>query len=73
VCVVVDGAAYLVGVDAPEGGVAVVHGKVRRVVSAVSNQLMLVVSHYVIVAVDALQVLRIDPYGIHCTADMFGT
>lgn len=84
VCVLVDGAAYMVRVDAPQDGADVAHDQVVQVVSVVEPPLLLLVRFIDIVALggegiawhsprlaaDDLRVGVVDAEGIHCTGDL---
>lgn len=52
-CIVVDGLAYLVNVEAPSSGALIAHDQVYQVVPAVSPSLLLLVRFIDIVAIDA--------------------
>lgn len=83
-CVLVDGSAYVVRIDAPEEGAVVAHDSVEQVVSALEPPLLLLVGGIDIVAlgpegvawhsprlaVDDLRVGVVDAEGIHCTGDL---
>lgn len=83
-CVLVDGEAYLVRVDAPEEGAVIAQDTVGQVISAVEPPLLLLVRGVDIVALgaegvawrsprlalDGLRVGVVDASGIHCTADL---
>jgi hypothetical protein len=84
VCVLVDGEAYVVCVDAPAEGAVVAHDTVEQVVPVAEPPLLLLVRGIDIVAlgpegvawrsrrlaVDDLRVVSVDDSGIRCTGDM---
>lgn len=83
-CVLVDGAAYIVRVDGPQEGAVIAHDTVEQVVSSMEPPLLLLVRGIDIVAlgsegvawrsprlaVDDLRVGVVDTDGIHCTGDL---
>lgn len=83
-CVVVDGHAYVVRVDAPGDGAVVAHDTVEQVVPVAAPPLLLLVRGIDIVAlgrdgvawhsprlaVDDLRVVGVDGVGIRCTGDL---
>ena len=83
ICVIVDGLAYLVLVDAPGAGAVMAQNIVEQVVPLEDPQLLLLVRVIDIVAlgpggiawrsprlaVDGLRVVRVDTQGIWCVGD----
>jgi hypothetical protein len=83
-CVIVDGDAYLVNVDAPGDGADVVCSTVEHVAASSEPSFLLFVTGIDMVAlgpsgvawrsprlaVDDLRVVDVDERGIHCTADL---
>jgi hypothetical protein len=84
-CVLADGEAFIVGVDAPGEGAVPLHVPVKQVASAMSPPLLLLVSDIDVVAVgahgvawrsprlavDDLRVVDVSTAGIRCTGDVF--
>jgi hypothetical protein len=82
-CVLVDGEAYVVRVDAPAEGAVVVHDQVEQVLPVAEPPLLLLVRGFDMVAlgsdgvawrsprlaVDGLRVVAVDEEGIRCTGD----
>jgi hypothetical protein len=85
-CVLVDGEAFVVRVDAPAEGAVIAHDTVEQVVSAAVPPLLLLVRGIDIVALGAggvawhsprlavvdLRVRDVDAEGIHCAGDLIG-